>query len=199
MISSELNQTPQKKTSTIRMSFRRPHTTGRNKIGKNQEIFLSAREEKDTCSFRIMKSISCCLSYGAMSVLLSHCGDMVVPVTSSSENIQTANSGAVGSASGIWSGVVNYAVINGTSFETPMRVSISPSQDRVTTVAGDSGADTVAARRSGNTISWSILGSAMVTDLTLQQVSGGKARVTSRVTKDGKVMATGGGVFVRGG
>ena len=145
------------------------------------------------------KAIGFILGCGAMSVLLSHCGNMVLPEMPAPESVPAANPGVAGSASGVWSGVVNYNVINGTSFETPMRVSISPSQDRVTTVAGDSGADTVAARRSGNTVSWSILGSAMVTDVTLQPVSGGTARVTSRVTKDGKVMATGGGVFVRRG
>lgn len=132
-------------------------------------------------------------------MLLSHCGNMVLPEMSEAGSVPAANSGVAGSASGVWSGVVNYTVINGSTFQTPMQVSISPSQDRVTTVAGDSGTDTVAARRSGNTVSWSILGSAMVTDVTLQPVSGGTARVTSRVTKDGKVMATGGGVFARRG
>lgn len=144
------------------------------------------------------KMIACIFGYGAMSVLLSHCGNML-PEMSAPGNVPAANPGVAASASGVWSGVVNYTVINGSAFQTQMQVSISPSQDRVTTIAGDSGTDTVAARRSGNTVSWSILGSAMVTDVTLQPVSGGNARVTSRVTQDGKVMATGSGVFVRRG
>lgn len=144
------------------------------------------------------KKIIWIVGYGAMMTFLSHCANMV-PQTSASGTLPAASPAVAPTASGVWSGVVNYTVINGSAFQTSMQFSISPSLDRVTTVAEDSGADTVAARRSGDTVSWTILGSEMVTDVTLQPVSGGTARVTSRVTKDGKVMATGGGMFVRRG
>ena len=138
------------------------------------------------------------LGGGALVALLSQCGDMV-PAEMPEVNRPAANQGIPGSAAGVWSGVVNYNVINGSTFQTQMRFSISPSQDRVTTMADDSGADTVAARRSGSAVSWSRLGPSMVTEVTLQPISGGTARVTSRVIQDGKVMATGGGVFARRG
>lgn len=139
--------------------------------------------------------LGCC----TLAVLLSQCANIASTELSPESNSPAVNQGVSGSASGVWSGVVNYNVINGSTFQTPMRLNISPSQDRVTTVAGDSGADTVAARCSGNVVSWSILGPSMVTEVTLRPVSGGTARVTSRVIQNGRVMATGAGTFVRRG
>lgn len=120
------------------------------------------------------------------------------------ENADVASQGGAnrksgGTAAGLWVGTITYSVINGTAFQTPMQVSVSPSLDRVTTVAGQSGADTVAAHRSGSAVSWSILGSSMVTEVTLQPIQDGKARVTSRVIENGKILANGSGVFVNRG
>lgn len=144
------------------------------------------------------KLIAGILGYGASAILLSHCGDLMISEMSPQGNGAGVSQGVAGSASGVWTGVITYNVINGSTFDTPMRISITPSQDRVTTWAGNSGDDTVAARRSGNVVSWTILGPSIVTEITLQPDSGGTARVTSRAFKDGNVMATGSGVFCRG-
>lgn len=142
-------------------------------------------------------TISSLLGCGALAALLSQCGDMVPAEMPPSANRSAANQRTPGSAAGMWNGVINYTVINGGTFQTQMQFSISPSLDRVTTVADDSGADTAAARRSGNAVSWSILASMTVTEFTLQPISAGAARVTSRAIQNGKVVATGGGVFAR--
>ena len=103
--------------------------------------------------------------------------------------------GMSGSAVGTWSGTVCYTAVNGHGFELGMRASINPEQDRVTTAVGSSGAETVAARRTGSAVSWSMLGSNTVTEVTLQPAANGVAQVTSRVIRDGVVMATGVGTF----
>jgi hypothetical protein len=110
-----------------------------------------------------------------------------------------AQCGPSGPTSGTWSGTVNYTAINGNPFDIEMQANISPGQDRVTTVAGQSGEETSVANRSGSAVSWWFSGSNTVTEVTLRPSSSNKARVTSRVIRDGTVMATGSGTFLRNG
>ena len=62
---------------------------------------------------------------------------------------------------------MNYTAINGNPFDIEMQANISPGQDRVTTVAGQSGEETSVANRSGSAVSWSFSGSNTVTEVTL--------------------------------
>jgi len=138
------------------------------------------------------------LGFASMSFvfLVAGCEYLMLPEVPAAA-VTPVSGGMSGSAVGTWGGTVCYTAVNGSTFELGMRAIINPARDRVTTVVGGSGAETVAARRAGNAMSWSVLGSNTATEVTLQPSSNGVARVTSRVIRDGVVMATGSGTFQR--
>ena len=145
-----------------------------------------------------MKNIILIFASTCFVFLVSGCENLRLPDAPLAVGTPTSV-GMSGSAVGTWSGTVCYTAVNGHAFELGMLASINPAQDRVTTAVGSSGAETVAARRTGNVVSWSMLGSDTVTEVTLQPAANGVAQVTSRVIRDGVVMATGVGTFHNNG
>jgi len=97
---------------------------------------------------------------------------------------------------GSWLGIIHFTVANGQTFDTPMTADVNSVRGIVTVrITNTSISETVAGRRAGNGVGWSSPGGTSVTEVILRPTSKGTAQVTSRVTRDGLVLATGTGIF----
>ena len=133
--------------------------------------------------------------------------DTLVPQESSVAQESSANPAAISdvgpisrSVAGTWLGTVHYSMPNGNSFDDIMTLVIDPAHRQVNMKVGNPEEQTVAseiiaAHRAGNGVGFSSSGSASVTEVILQPTSHGSAEVTSRVTGNGSVLATGAGAF----
>lgn len=104
---------------------------------------------------------------------LSGCENLIIP-EASSPAVSPTHGEKSGTAVGSWGGTIHYTAINGNPFDIEMRVLINQSEDRVTTVAGASGAETVAASHDGTTVNWLMLGPDTVTEVALCPLSNGE-------------------------
>lgn len=135
---------------------------------------------------------------GTLSITLSliGCLDTALMLDEMPPESEVAEQGS-GTAAGGWAGNVTFTAINGGTFSSYLNANVSAGQNRVTTSVSGSGAETVAARRSGNAVSWPSYGSNMVTEWTLVPAGSRTARITARVIRNGEVLARGSGSLSR--
>lgn len=106
---------------------------------------------------------------------------------------------------GTWVGTIHYAMANGSSFDTAVNAQVIPGKRIVNLKVGDSDTQTMAsqtveAHRAGMVgVTFSSTGTTSVTEITLQRLDQGHARVTSQVIGNGAILATGTGILERHG
>jgi hypothetical protein len=161
----------------------------RVRFGSAQEIILNLKEPKH------MK-IPVIAILGVVAFGVSGCLDTAMMLE---ENSAQPRAGASGQsprgALGGWAGDITYTAMNGSSFASHLQARISGSN--VTFAVSGSGAESLAARWDGDAVSWASFGSTMVTEWTVVPVNSRTAKVTSRVTQNGSVLANGSGTLFR--
>jgi hypothetical protein len=100
------------------------------------------------------------------------------------------------SAAGDWAGTIHYTVVNGQTFDIGCRITIDKDLQRVTGRVEGSDSQTVSARVSGNSISWSWPEGSTTTTIKLTPNADDRsARVTSFISQSGTRKASGSGIF----